>query len=250
MEIDLEEPLVEPLPETAPEMPKVSWSGILLYTISVWVNYLVGYFGIYRPFKLIGGPMVPHKAVRVFGDLVTLGWFAFAFACLPWHRWEQRTFVVTKDRYGVMHYLVWWLSTLFTMFVFGELGKIPAFQTSFDSTDPLPGKKEVNAMAIVLMVSIVVYWIAKSFKMPHQRQLIFLRISGVVATVFLISYLLCSMDDLCGYHLHHWWFGFVLTLLSTTMLDNWFDYLLQGAFWAFVIESLFHYRFIFGEFFL
>ena len=39
-----------------------------------------------------------------------------------------------------------------------------------------------------------------------------------------------TIEKYIKYHLHHWWFGFVLTMLSTASLDNWFDYFLQGIF--------------------
>jgi hypothetical protein len=68
--------------------------------------------------------------------------------------------------------------------------------------------------------------------------------------LFMISWFVCSDTEGCTYHLHHWWFGFVLVMLSTTTLDNWFDYFLQGIFWTFLIESLFNYGLVFGQFFI
>ena len=44
-------------------------------------------------------------------------------------------------------------------------------------------------------------------------------------------------------------FGFVSPHL-TTVLENWFDYFLQGIFWTFLTESLFNYGLTFGEFFI
>lgn len=240
-------PLNEPNLETRSEMkPKVSWSGILLYVLTIWSNYVLGYFVVYRPLKWLTAPDVTHGAVRVFGDLVTLGWFAFAFACLPWHRWERSFW----ERRGLICYVAWWLGTMGTLVVYGALGQIPAFETSFGSDDPVPGKRLVSAMVIVLMALVVVYWVIKLRYLTWYRRQLFLRIFCTVATIFIVSYAVCAADEVCEYHLHHWWFGFVFVLISTTMLDNWFDYLLQGVFWAFIIESLFNYGFVFRYFFV
>ena len=249
MELGL--PLDPTFPATRSEIrPKVSWTGILLYVCSIWSNYLIGYFAVYRPLKWLTAPDVTHGAVRVLGDLVTLGWFAFAFACLPWHRWEERTFIGTKHRRGLVCYVVWCLGIMATLIVYGALGQIPAFETSFGSNDPVPGKRLVSVMAIVLMALVVLYWIIKLRYLSWYRRQLFLKIFCPVVAIFIISYVVCSSDEVCEYHLHHWWFGFVFVLISTTMLDNRFDYLMQGVFWAFIIESLFNYGFVFRYFFV
>ena len=64
-----------------------------------------------------------------------------------------------------------------------------------------------------------------------------------------LSVLACSVSSGCAYRLHHWWFGFVLVLLSTPTLDNPFDYILQGVMWTLVIESSFNYELYFDRFF-
>ena len=82
-----------------------------------------------------------------------------------------------------------------------------------------------------------------------KRKIVFVRLFLFTTLIFVLSWIICNSEQ-CDYHLHHWWFGVVLILLSTATLDNWFDYFLQGVFWTFLLESIFNYTIIFGHFFI
>lgn len=234
---------------------KVSWLGLLMYTTVACLNYLIGYYAIYRN---LGWSAQEHSNVRIFGDLVTVGWFALGFVSLPWHQWEQLTCIKTKNCRGVCRFLAWWAGTLATFFVYGYMGQNPLFQTSLAS-DLTPSQRNVYVVVFGVVGLIVFYWLGKLCPCgnckslcnpPTERKVIFLRIIILVALLFVISYFVCSAENTCVYHLHHWWFGFVLVLISTATLDNTLDYFLQGIFWTFLIESLFNYGLTFGEFFI
>lgn len=230
----------------------VSWLGILLYVSVACLNYVIGYYVIYRQLEW---NTAVHSYVRVFGDIVTVGWFALGFVSLPWHQWEQHTCVKTRDCMGVFRFLMWWIGTVATFLVYGYLGQFPAFQTSLDSYTP--EERNIYVVAFSVIGLILLYWLAKlcpcsksMCDLSPRHKFIFLRLLVIVGILFIISYIVCLSEDTCVYHLHHWWFGFVLILLSTTVLENWLDYFLQGVFWTFLIESLFNYRITFGEFFV
>ena len=235
---------------------KTSWLGILIYVSVCCLNYIIGYYGIFRT---LGWHTPKHNSVRVFGDLVTVAWFALGFVSLPWHQWEQLTWIKTRDWKGVTRFLVWWSGTIITFFVYGYMGENPLFQTSLAS-NLTPGQRAVYVVVFTVIAAIVVYWFAKLCPCGKKiknicdpqlsQKIIFIRLFGLLAFLFVISYLLCSGTNGCTYHLHHWWFGFVLIMLSTASLDNWFDYFLQGIFWTFLIESIFNYGLVFGEFFI
>jgi hypothetical protein len=235
---------------------KTSWWGILLYVGICCLNYIIGYYGIYRPLEW-HTPI--HNGIRVFGDLVTVAWFALGIVALPWHQWEQLTWIKTRDWKGVARFLAWWSGTIITFFIYGYMGENPFFQTSLAS-NLTPGQKAVCAIVFAVIAAIVVYWFAKLCPCGKKiknicdpelsRKIIFIRLFMLLASLFTISYLLCVGTNGCTYHLHHWWFGFVLIMLSTASLDNWFDYFLQGIFWTFLIVSIFNYGLVFGEFFI
>ena len=63
------------------------------------------------------------------------------------------------------------------------------------------------------------------------------------------SYVVCKTDA-CDYHPHHWFYGYSLVILSTALMDNWFDFLLQGIFWTFVLESQWNGRTVYDRFFI
>jgi len=234
---------------------KTSWLGIFVYTAVCCLNYLIGYYAIFRP---MGWEVAKLSNVRVFGDLVTVGWFALGFVSLPWHQWEQLTCIKTKDCRGVGRFMAWWLGTIVTFFVYGYMGENPLFQTSLAS-NLSPGQRAVYAVTFAVIAVIVAYWMAKMCPTRRckpicepetARKVIFIRLFILLTLLFVVSAALCSADATCKYHLHHWWFGFVLIMLSTAALDNWFDYFLQGIFWTFLTESIFNYGLTFGEFFI
>lgn len=235
---------------------KTSWLGILIYVSVCCINYIIGYYGIYRGLNWI---TPKHNSIRIFGDLVTVAWFALGIVALPWHQWEELTWIKTKDWRGIARFLVWWSGTIITFFVYGYMGENPLFQTSLAS-NLTPEQTAVYVVVFLVIVFIIIYWFAKlcpcGKKIKHicdpqlSRKIIFIRLFALLTSLFIISYLLCTGTNGCTYHLHHWWFGFVLIMLSTASLDNWFDYFLQGIFWTFLIESIFNYGLVFGEFFI
>ena len=222
---------------------RISWFGLLTYVFVTCLNYVIGY-AIHRHFDW----SEEHSGVRIFGDLVTVGWFAVGFVSLPWHRWE--------DHLGAFQFTMWWLGTIITFFVYGYMGQFELFQTSLAS-DHTPEQRNVYVVVFSTIGAIVIYWLAKLCSCnkamcdpTFDSKVTFIRMFLLITFLFTLSYIVCSAEDSCTYHLHHWWFGFVLILLSTTSLDNWFDYFLQGIFWTFLLESLVKYEVTFGEFFI
>ena len=233
---------------------KTSWLGIFIYTTVACLNYLIGYYGIYRG---MGYNTPVHSRVRIFGDLVTVGWFALGFVSLPWHQWEELTWIKTRDWAGFGRFMAWWLGTIMTFFVYGWMGEDPLFQTSLAS-DLSADQRAVYVVVFTVIFAIVIYWFGKlcpcgKFKRmcdpETSRKVIFIRILALLGSLCVVSYLVCDSES-CEYHLHHWWFGFVLIMLSSASLDNWFDYFLQGIFWTFLTESIFNYGVVFGRFFI
>ena len=221
----------------------ISWYAISGYTGLVLLTYVLQTYVMY-PWL---GPLDAQPFYKVFGNMCSLGWFCVSFACLPWHDWE--------DRGSPLRYFLWWLG----MFLFGFVYRLldqkggDAFTFSLVSISDgsaSTGERWVFALSLVLILSVVVYWIFKSADThgARKRRVVFLRLLWALGLLFFVSYLACSGE--CEYHLHHWWFGFVLILISTASLDNWLDYFLQGVFWTFLIESLFNNGLTFGEFFI
>lgn len=237
---------------------KTSWLGIFVYTLVCCLNYLICYYAIYRPlgWNIRDGP---HSAVRIFGDLVTVGWFALGIVCLPWHQWEQLTCLKTRDCTGFGRFMAWWLGTIVTFFVFGYIGTIEWLQMSLATPNLSSRQIAVFASTFAVIAAIIVYWLAKlcptrrckAMCNPETtRKVVFLRLLALLGALFVVSYWLCSADTGCTLHWHHWWFGFCLIMLSTASLDNWFDYFLQGIFWTFLTESILVYDVTVGEFFI
>jgi hypothetical protein len=233
---------------------KTSWLGIFTYTFICCLNYYIGR-GIYLG---MGWDTHEHTSVRIFGDTCTVGWFALGFIALPWHQWEQLTCIKTKSVKGLLRFIVWWAGTILAYLIYGYMGENPFFQTSLAS-DLSHSQKVAYGVVFSVIGFIVMYWFGKlcpcgKFKQwcapSIERKVVFLRVIFFITLLFVVSYVLCSSEDTCTYHLHHWWFGFALIMISTTTLDNWFDYFLQGIFWTFLTESIFNYGITFGEFFI
>jgi hypothetical protein len=242
----------------------ISWLGFITYTFSMCINYLIGYYS-YRALNF-GWGQPKLTRVRIFGDLVTTGWFAVGIAALPWHQWERFTCLQSKNRCkGFARYLVWMFGTIFTLLVYGWMREQPLFQTSLNTKDMTFNQRMVYVVTFTVVGGIVAYWIAKLFVLTDkskstsfttkccvpsmQKKIIFIRLTLLLTMIFVLSYFICISEE-CDYHLHHWWLGFVLILLTTASLDNFFDYFLQGVFWAFLLESIFNYTIIFGHFFI
>ncbi len=201
---------------------------------------------------------IDHTRVRIFGDTVSVGLFALVIASLPWHNWEDLTCIKTKDKMGLCRFMVWWMGTVLTFFVYGHMGEIELFKTSLNNIRTTSQKNMFICLFAIIGI-VIIYWLLKLCpckKMKYVcnpsvgRKVIFIRIFAFIFLLVVMSYVACYNDGICKYHLHHWWFGLVLVLLSSASLDNWFDYMLQGIFWTFLIEALFNYGFMFGEFFI
>ena len=235
---------------------KTSWFGLMVYIVVLCLDYTIGYNGIY----LTNGWMTEvHHSWRIFGDMVTVGWFALGMVSLPWHQWEALTCIKTKSWAGVGRFMAWWSGTILTFFIYGAMGQNPLFQSSLASTTLTPDQKASYTVVFAVIGTLGIYWSAKlcpcgpvikrCCNPDTSRKVIFVRLLVLVTFLFVGSYLSCPSDSTCTYHLHHWWFGFVLILLSSASLDNWFDYFLQGVFWTFLIESVFEYNVEIGAFF-
>lgn len=233
-----------------------SWLGITLYVISVCVNYWIGY-NIHT--KWYG--QQPLSKVRILGDIVTTAWFALSLGALPWHQWENLICIKSKNKLkGLGRYCAWMIGTNVSMVIYGWMGTITFLQTSLNTKNMSNEQKLVYIITFTVVGGIILYWIIKLFvetsitkkccRPSLRKKVVFIRLTFIVVTIFVLSAIVCNNDTTCDYHLHHWWFGFVLVLLSTTTLDNWFDYFLQGVFWTFLLEPIFNYPFIFGQFFV
>ena len=232
--MDLEVALLssEPSEETSEETSEepsepseVSW----LYVFLLSVQYFVGYYLVYLP---AGWQTRYHTSVRVFGDVLMLSFLGGVMACLPWHKWR----VSWKS-------VCWSLGTALTFKVYGYLCQLPLFETSLDS-NKTDAQRAVYYVTGALLLMVLVYW-------GLRRSAIFYYSLFSVVLLEAGSYVVCWTDELCQYHVHHWWVGLVFVFLSTSVLETSVDYLLQGVFWAFVIESFFNYAFVdLGEFFV
>ena len=242
-----------------PKFYGLSWQGMVLYIFSLCVNYAIGY-NIYK-YEDLGHQWNTqrHSYVRIVGDIVTTCWFGLGIISLPWHKWEEFTCIKDKTRAGYLRYAVWELGMVITMIVYGYLRKMPLFQTSLNHKNMTDNQHNVYYVTFSVLGCVVVYWFSKICSGKWSRKcctpslsdkVVFIRLFILVALMFVMSAVSCFSVEGCDYHLHHWWFGYVLVLLTTTSLDNWFDYLLQGVFYAFLIESIFNNHFIFGRYFI
>ena len=187
---------------------------------------------------------------------------------------------------GWICYISWMMGTWISLFAYGYMRNIEVFQTSLNTPNMTVAQKSVYVVIFSVVVAIIVYWCCKlcPCKSVHKccndksqdlgedvsngiineidvfniqkkqenyakRKIVFVRLFLFTTLIFVLSWAICNSEQ-CDYHLHHWWFGVVLILLSTATLDNWFDYFLQGVFWTFLLESIFNYTIIFGHFFI
>lgn len=236
----------------------ISWRGMVLYIVSLCINYIIGY-NVYKYGDLGMWHNQTHSYVRIVGDLVTVSWFGLGIIALPWHKWEEFTCVKDPTRAGCARYGAWMMGMIFTMIFYGWLRNMPLFQTSINTKNMSPEQTGVYIFTFSLVVGVIVYWFtklcsgewSKKYCTPSMAdKVIFIRLFLLVAFMFVMSVASCSSVEGCDYHLHHWWFGYVLVLLTTASLDNWFDYLLQGIFYAFLLESIFNMTIVFGQYFV
>lgn len=233
----------------------ISWTGIILYILTLCFQYSIAY--------ALREDSKSFTWVRILGDVVTVGWFALSFVSLPWHNWETQTCIheklcTKKYIYGCGRYLAWTLGTLITLVVYTQLGNYSMFRSSLANPNLTDGQKAVYYIVFTLVGVINIYWLVKIATgnctnkccAPNRDdRVIFIRLFVLVFLLYLFSYIACVADDAI-WHLHHWWFGYCLVLLSTASLDNWFDYALQGIFYAFLLESICNYGIIFGQYFI
>ena len=220
----------------------ISWYAISGYTGLVLLTYLLQTYVIYPWLGLLDA----QPFYKVFGNMCSLGWFCVSFACLPWHDWE--------DRGSPLRYFLWWLGMLLFGFVYRLMdqkgGDVFAFSlVSISNGSASTEERWVFALTLVLILSVVVYWLWKSADThgARKRRVVFVRLLWTVGLLFFVSYLVCSGD--CEYHLHHWWFGFCLVLLSTPLLTSNVDYVLQGVFWGLIIDAFVVYEVQFHKFY-
>ena len=233
----------------------ISWTGIILYVLILCIQYSIAY--------ALREDSKSFTWVRILGDVVTVGWFALSFVSLPWHNWESQTCIHEKSCtkkyiYGFGRFLSWTLGTSITLVVYTQLGKYSMFRTSLANPNLTNEEKAVYYIVFTLVGIINIYWLMKIATgkctnkccAPNRDdRVIFIRLFVLVFFLYLFSYLACIADNAI-WHLHHWWFAYCLVLLSTASLDNWFDYTLQGIFYAFLIESICNYGIIFGQYFI
>lgn len=232
-----------------------SWLGIFLYVFTVCGSYLIGY-SIYRAQDIEQSKL---SNVELFGDVSMVAFFAFVIINLSWHGFEKLTCLGDESRcLGVVRYLCFVGSMLVSTVVYGTIRNIPFFQTSLNSD--LTGEQWwFYFAAFAVVFCIVVYWCVKLFDLKCTRRccrpsyvnrLVFVRLLIAIVTVNVLSYFVCKSDEECVYHLHHFHFGLCLVFLSTPLMNNWFDMILQGTFFMFVLESQWNYRVTVDAFFI
>ena len=236
----------------------ISWRGMVLYIVSLCINYSIGY-NVYKEADLGMWHNQTHSYVRIVGDLVTVSWFGLGIIALPWHKWEEFTCIGDPTRAGCVRYTAWMVGMVGTMILYGWLRNKPLFQTSLNTKNMSSEQIGVYIFTFSVVVGVVVYWCTKLCSGEWSKKcctpsmadkVIFIRLFLLVAFMFVMSAVSCASVEGCDYHLHHWWFGYVLVLLTTASMDNWFDYLLQGIFYAFLLESIFNMTIVFGQYFI
>jgi len=221
----------------------ISWYAIFGYTFVICATYALQQFVIYPALE----PMEKEPSYQTFGELCSLGWFAVSFVCMPWHDWEIHG--------NALRYFLWWVGMVLCGFVYRLLGTKggSTFNVSLVSLESGATTTAQYWMFVSVFAAIgiiVVYWLCKyeDTYAARKRKNVFLRLLGTVGLLFALSYVVCQGE--CVYHLHHWWFGFCLVLLTTPTMTNNFDYFLQGVFWAFIIDSFVLYDVLFHKFYV
>jgi hypothetical protein len=190
------------------------------------------------------GAVDGHRVADLFGDLCALSWLGVSFACLPWHDFRATS----------SHVFIWWTGMVFfgIMYIMVPMTAGGAFQYSFASlTEGRLTSAQLRAFWLLVftpLVLLAVYWARKFHTMSPARRNVFGNLCVAVFAIWLVSYLTCL--GVCEYHPHHWWVGFCLVLLSTPTLDTAFDYLLQGFFWALIVDGVVMYDVEITQFFL
>lgn len=235
-----------------------SWLGIALYVMTVCALFVVGY-NIYRELDI---PQADLSRVEVFGDLCTVGFLSFTAITFTWNNFEEQSCLHksrSKFRCGLVRYLLFVIGMVSATVIYGTMRHTPLFHKSLNA-DLSPEQINIYGMVFAVIGAVVIYWFVKlchfhrkctkdCCMLKYENKLAFVRLFLFVSAVTIGSYVVCSLDE-CDYHLHHWFFGYSLVILSTTMMDNCFDFLLHGIFWMFVLESQWNGRPVFDRFFL
>ena len=233
-----------------------SWMGISLYVITVCLNFVIGY-SIYRAQDIYQKEL---SNTELFGDITLIGFMTFSIISFPWHQWAKLTCLhKTGIEFwkGLGRYLIFVLSCIGSTAIYGAIRNIPLFQSSLNSE--LSNDQLLIYIAVFIVIGIIViYWCLKLFNFEctrrccrpsYSNRLAFIRIAIGITIVNVGAYFACKSDN-CDYHIHHWTIGLCLVLMSTPLIDNWFDFSLQGIFWMFVIESVWNYEIKMDEFFI
>ena len=233
--------------------------GVILYVFTLCLNFGIGY-SIYRAQDIDQDKL---SNVELFGDIAMVAFLAFCIINFSWHSFEALTCLgkkcCTRPFYaGILRYLGFVGSMLGSTVVYGRIRDIPFFQTSLNSD--LSDKQWWAYFGVFSVVfGIIVYWCVKLFDFEFTRRccrpkyinrLVFVRLLLAIVLVNVLSYFVCAAASDCDYHLHHSHFGLCLVVLSTPLVDNWLDIVLQGVFWMFLLESQWNYSVRIDQFFI
>jgi hypothetical protein len=233
-----------------------SWAGIVVYIATISGLYCSGYC-IYRA-QQIEQPRL--TSIQMFGDLSAVSFLGFAIVTFNWHDFEKGSCLHKSSTgfwKGLGRYLLFVASASISTAIYGHLRTKKLFQHSLNS-DLTPDQYNVYIVVFSTIGCIFVYWFLKlgNFKWAkpccrprYRNKLVFLRLVIIMAVLNVGSYMVCQVEE-CDYHPHHWFYGYSLVILSTPLMDNWFDYVLQGLFWMFVVESNWNGRVVYQRFFI
>lgn len=230
--------------------------GILLYVTTICILFFCGYH-IYIVLEIHQDQLT---SVDMFGNLCTVGFLSFVPIVCGWHHFERLTCLHKKSVEfwkGLGRYVLFVCGTLFATIVYGTMRNMPLFSHSLND-DLTTAQYNVYVFVFSTIGVVVFYWLVKlvNFRCTraccrptYQNKLIFVRLLVLNVGLNVGSYVVCKTET-CDYHPHHWFYGYSLVFLSTPMMDNWFDFLLQGIFWMFVLESQWNGRTTYDRFFI
>lgn len=263
--------------------------GWVVYSSLLSSLYLYGYFTIFRPAGWASRTLSFADLVGDLVQLVWLATSLLGLPWHQWETgvWTGRP-EDKQDLRGKMGTLAgWYLGTACGLPLYGWMKTYDPFQSSLKAWTSLnKGQRTVYGVSFTLISLKIIYWLLKfyyflprriekkykrqqakdgedenlikekkereeekEFKKVKKRSRVFVALLLTVAALSGLSILACALSNKCEYRLHHWWFGFVLLLLSTPTLDNPFDYILQGVMWTLVIDSCFNHEIRFDQFF-
>jgi len=245
-------------PDDSSEPEQQSCRGHLLYIGTICLTFLMGYW-IQR------SPEIGQReltCVELYGDICTVAFLSFAISLTKWHGFEKLTCLSKRQRRdfwcGVLRYILFVVTILSTTAVYGIMRNIPLFQSSLNA-ELSDEQFWVYIVLFSLMFLIFGYWIfkiischsTKAYCNPRlENKIAFLRLLIVLTAVTVMSYIVCAADESCDWHLHHYFFGIILVMLSSPLLDNWFDLILHGVFWMLILETQWHWTVSLDSFFI